>query len=259
MGKSKAIDIEKEPTEETITPKPVRRIGTMNTEKYLAEAPRRTATTPDIIGVDYMVMQIAKGMGRKIYNNPIELAESLQGFEDFCKRKNLSPSFVGLAIYLNISKSSLLKYFKDETEYTVMVVRNTITGEYIYSHIDKDVFNKYINSVYEKDKDGNNHSIKEYIDNGVYYIEYKTITFADVLAPIRSLIELSITNKGFEMKNPAFAIFLAKNKFGETTHYTDEQTVAIETHDQFEGMDDAAIKNLVQSLPDDESGIDDDK
>lgn len=235
-------------------PKAVRRIGTMDTTAYMAEAPKRGPTTPDVVGTDDQVMQIAKGMGRKIFNNPMELAQSLNGFEDFCKRKNLSPSFIGLSIYLNIAKSALLRYFKDETEFTVMIVRNTITGEYIYSNIDKRVFDKYIESVFEKDNDGNNYSIKEYIEKGIYNIQYRSITFADVLAPMRSLIELSVTNKGFEMKNPAFAIFVAKNRFGETNQYTDEQQIAVKAVNPMDAMDDSQILSLAQSLPDDESG-----
>ena len=226
----------------------------MNTSAYMAEAPKRTKLTPNIVGTDEQVMQIAKGMGRKTFNNPVELAESLQGFEDFCVQKNIAPSFIGLSIFLNISKSTLLKYFNDETEFTVMVVKDTITGEYIYSNTDKRVFDRYIESTYEKDSEGNNCSIKENIEKGVYKTEYTTITHADVLAPMRSLIELSVTNKGFEMKNPAFAIFCAKNRFGETNHYTDEQTMVIEPRNPLDDMSDEAILKAAQSLPDDESG-----
>ena len=243
------IDVGNEPNKIT------RRIGTMHTQKYIEEAPKRTALTPDIIGTDVQVMQIAKGMGRKIFNNPMELAQSLTGFEDFCKQKNLSPSFIGLSIYLNISKSVLLRYLKDETEFTVLVVKNTITGEYIYSNVDKKIFDKYIESTYIVNSDGNSVSIKDNIDKGIYNIEYKTITYADVLAPMRSLVELCITNKGFEMKNPAFAIFCAKNRFGETNHYTDEQTIAIEPRNPIDDMSDEQILKLAESLPDDESSI----
>ena len=234
--------------------KVTRRIGTMNTSAYMAEAPKRTNLTPNIVGTDEQVMQIAKGMGRKTFNNPMELAESLQGFEDFCVKKNIAPSFIGLSIFLNISKSTLLKYFNDETEFTVEVVKDTITGEYIYSNIDKTEFDRYIESVYEKDKSGNNYSIKEYIEKGIYKTEYTTITYADVLAPLRSLIELSVTNKGFEMKNPAFAIFCAKNRFGETNQYTDEQQIAIKPANPLDDMSDEQILKAAQSLPDDEEG-----
>ena len=251
MKEKDSIDIT---AEEVTRPQITRRIGTMKMDKYLEEAPKRGPTTPDVVGTDAQVMQIAKGMGRKTFNNPMELAESLQGFEDFCVQKNIAPSFVGLSIFLNISKATLLKYLKDETEFTVEIVKNTITGEYIYSNIDKTEFDRYIESVYEKDKSGNNYSIKEYIEKGIYKTEYKTLTFADVLAPMRSLIELSITNKGFEMKNPAFAIFCAKNRFGETNHYTDEQTIAIEPRNPIDDMSDEQILKAAQSLPDDESG-----
>ena len=64
-----------------------------------------------------------------------------------------------------------------------------------------------------------------------------------------------VTNKGFEMKNPAFAIFTAKNKFGETNHYTDEQTMVIEPRNPLDDMSDEAILKAAQSLPDDESDI----
>jgi len=234
--------------------KVTRRIGTMNTSAYMAEAPKRTNLTPNIVGTDEQVMQIAKGMGRKIFNNPMELAESLQGFEDFCVKKNIAPSFIGLSIFLNISKSTLLKYFTDETEFTVSVVKDTLTGEYIYSNIDKTEFDRYIESVYEKDKSGNNYSIKEYIEKGIYKTEYTTITYADVLAPMRSLIELSVTNKGFEMKNPAFAIFCAKNRFGETNQYTDEQHISFQPANPLDDMSDEEILKAAQSLPDDEGG-----
>ena len=251
MKEKDSIDI----TAEDEPPKAVRRIGTMNTSAYMAEAPKRTNLTPNIVGTDEQVMQIAKGMGRKIFNNPMELAESLQGFEDFCVKKNIAPSFIGLAIFLNISKSTLLKYLTDETEFTVEIVKNTITGEYIYSNIDKTEFDRYIESVYEKDKSGNNYSIKEYIEKGIYKTEYTTITYADVLAPLRSLIELSVTNKGFEMRNPAMAIFTMKNRFGETNHYTDEQQIAIKPANPLDDMSDEQILKAAQSLPDDESNI----
>ena len=234
--------------------KVTRRIGTMNTSAYMAEAPKRTNLTPNIVGTDEQVMQIAKGMGRKTFNNPMELAESLQGFEDFCVKKNIAPSFIGLSIFLNISKSTLLKYFTDETEFTVSVVKDTLTGEYIYSNIDKTEFDRYIESVYEKDKSGNNYSIKEYIEKGIYKTEYTTITYADVLAPLRSLIELSVTNKGFEMKNPAFAIFCAKNRFGETNHYTDEQQIAIKPANPIADMDDSQLREAIESLPEPDNG-----
>jgi hypothetical protein len=64
-----------------------------------------------------------------------------------------------------------------------------------------------------------------------------------------------VTNKGFEMKNPAFAIFCAKNRFGETNHYTDEQTMVIEPRNPLDDMSDEAILKAAQSLPDDESDI----
>lgn len=233
-------------------PKIIRRIGTMDTSAYMAEAPKRTKLTPNIVGTDDQVMQIAKGMGRKIFNNPVELAESLQGFEDFCIKKNIAPSFIGLSIFLNISKSTLLKYFTDETEFTVSVIKDTLTGEYIYSNIDKRVFDKYIESTYiVNNNNGNSVSIKENIENGIYIVEYKALTFADVLAPMRSLIELSITNKGFEMKNPAMAIFTMKNRFGETNHYTDEQQIAITTPNPLDELSDDSILRLAHGLTDD--------
>lgn len=235
-------------------PKPVRRIGTMNTTKYKMELAARDENTPGIVGTDEQVMQIAKGGGRKIFNNPLELAESLTGFEGWCMKKNVTPSFIGLSVFLNISKSTLLKYLQDSTEFSVMVVRDTITQEYIYSNVDNKAFDKYIESTYEKDKDGNSVSIKESIGRGIYYIEYKAVTFADVLSPIRSLIELSTTNRAWDMKNPAFGIFLAKNKFGETNHYTDEQTMVIEPRNPIDDMSDEAILKAAQALPDDESG-----
>ena len=251
--KKDSIDIT---AEEVTRPQITRRIGTMKMDKYLEEAPKRGPTTPDVVGTDAQVMQIAKGMGRKTFNNPMELAESLQGFEDFCIKKNIAPSFIGLSIFLNISKSTLLKYFNDETEFTISVVKDTITGEYIYSNTDRKIFDKYIESTYIVNNcNGNSISIKENIENGIYIVEYKTLTFADVLAPMRSLIELSVTNKGFEMKNPAFAIFVAKNRFGETNHYTDEQTMVIEPRNPLDDMSDEAILQAAQSLPDDESDI----
>ena len=246
--KDKRDNITKLPHKEA-TPKIVRRIGTMDTSAYMKEAPARTELTPGIVGTDTQVMQIAKGMGRKIFNNPLELAYSLQGFEEFCEEKNISPSFVGLAIFLNISKGTLLKYLKDSTEFTVMVVSNPITGEYIYSNTDKSIFNKYIESTYEVDREGNSLSIKESIEKGIYIVEYKSISFEDVLTPVRSLIELAVTNKGFEMKNPAFAIFTAVNRFGETTQYSNKQEIAIEAHNDIDDMQDADVLRAAQSLP----------
>lgn len=230
--------------------KAVRRIGTMDTTKYQTELAARDENTPGIVGTDNQVMQIAKGCGRKIFNNPLELAESLTGFEDWCKNKNVTPSFIGLAIYLNISKGTLLNYLKNTTEFTVIVIKDTITQEYIYSNIDKNIFDRYIESTYIVEKDGNSVSIKESIDKGIYYIEYKTVTFEDVLSPVRSLIELSTTNRAWDMKNPAFGIFLAKNKFGETNHYTDKQEISLEARNSIDELTDEQVLNAAKDRPD---------
>ena len=246
-----------------------RRIGTMDTTKYQQSLAARDESTPGIVGTDSQVMQIAKGMGRKIFNNPMELAESLTGFEDWCLRKNVTPSFIGLAVYLNISKGTLLKYMKDETTFTVFIVINNITGEYIYSNTDKSTFNKYISSTYEVEGISNSNSsisnnnsgskgdslnnstisIKDKINSGVYNILYRTVSFADVLAPVRSLVELSTTNRAWDMKNPAFGIFLAKNKFGETTHYSDKQEVQIEAKNPIDEASDEDILKAAKDLP----------
>ena len=247
MSDKEKKDITALPAHKAIT----RRIGTMDTTKYKTELAARDENTPGVVGTDTQVMQIAKGMGRKIFNNPLELAESLTGFEDWCMSKNVTPSFIGLAIYLNISKGTLLKYLKDETEFTVTVVKDTVTGEYIYSNTDKNIFDKYIESTYIVNKEGNSVSIKENIDRGIYNVQYKSVCFEDVLSPVRSLIELSITNRGFEMKNPAMAIFTMKNRFGETNHYTDEQTMVIEPRNPLDELTDEQILKAAHSLPDD--------
>lgn len=242
---------DKEIYKEGTEPKNIRRIGTMNTTAYQAELVPRTKDTPGIIGTDSSVMQIAKGMGKKIFNNPMELAESLQGFEQFCLDKNITPSFVALSVYLNVSKGTLLKYLKESTQYTVMLIKDNVTGDYIYSNTNKKILDKYIESYNEVDANGNSISIKSKIEDGSYIIEYRSVSFANVLSPVRSLIELATTNRAFDMKNPAFAIFLAVNKFGEVEQYTNKQEISIQATNPLDDLDDSAILKAAQSRPDD--------
>lgn len=226
-----------------------RRIGTMDTTAYQAELGERTDDTPLNVDTKSQIIKIAKGTGIKTFQNPQQLAISLSGFEDWCLKKNITPSFVGIAVYLNCSKSTVLKYAKDTEQYTVMIVQDNITGNCIYSTTVKKNLDIYVNTYNEIDSNGNTVSIKSKIEEGIYSIVYSSVSFADVMAPVRSLIELSTTNRAWTLKNPALPIFLMKNKFGETENFTDRQEVSISAGSALDDMDDAAVIRAAQSRP----------
>ena len=250
--------------------KAVRRVGTMNTAKYEMELRPRTEDTPNPIGIDNTVMQIAKGMGRKTFDNPQQLADSLQGFEQWCLNKNITPSYVGLAVYLHISKSTLLKYMKDTTEYTVFSIRDNNTKDIVYSTYDKQLLDKYINTHYIVEDDSNSSiiynkdnigscssknkatSIKDIIDSGKYSIVNSCVSFADVLASEHSLIELCIINRTWTLKNPAFGMYLLNNKSGGVEQYSNTQSIAISTKNPLDEMSNEDILKAANERPTEE-------
>lgn len=85
----------------------IRKRGYMKPGAYEAELIPRGPESPDIIGLDEKVMQIAVGGTNKLFENPQELASSLQGFEDWCKKKNVVPSYAGICTYINCSKATV--------------------------------------------------------------------------------------------------------------------------------------------------------
>lgn len=227
----------------------IQRRGTMHSGAYEMELKERIPNMPESLDVDNAIIKIAKGTGIKTFENPQQLAVSLVGFEDWCKDKNVIPSFAAVCSFLCISKGTLLKYQKDTTQYTIMVIEDSITGEYIYSTTNKSKLDKYISSYNIVDGNGNTVSIKESIENGNMNIAYKSVSFADVLEPIFSMIELVTTNRAWDMRNPAWPIYLSKNSFGATTQFTDKQEMAISLGNSIDDLDDVQILKAAQSRP----------
>lgn len=256
----------------------VRHCGTSETTEYIAkEKPLkpRGIHTPNNLETGEKVMRIATGQGRRIFDNPLQLAISAQNFEQWCIDKNITPSFAGLSYYLGISKDTLIKYTHDKTEYICYSIRDTISGNYIYSSNDKHKLKLYIerNNIVEDisiNKDigeikeesntsnieyGKCKSIQQKIDDGEFEVVTATTTFADTLAPIKNLLEIVNINNAENAKNAGWQIFLAKNNFGITDHYADEQQVTFKASNPLDDMSDEAILQAAQSLPDDESDI----
>lgn len=252
----------------------VKRAGMSTTTEYIAkEKPLkpRGIHTPNNLETGEKIMRIATGQGKRIFDNPLQLAISAQNFEQWCIDKNITPSFAGLSYYLGISKDTLIKYTQDKTEYLCYSIRDTITGEYIYSSNNKEKLQLYIdrNSIVEDIKEVNGKdntesnieniehgkckSIQQKIDNGELEIVTATTTFADTLAPIKNLLEIVNINKAEHARNAGWQIFLAKNNFGITDHYADEQQIAIKPANPIDEMTDEQILKAAQSLPDDES------
>ena len=252
----------------------VRRAGTSETTEYIAkEKPLkpRGISTPNDLETGEKVMRIATGQGRRIFENPLQLAISAQDFEQWCIDKNITPSFAGLSYYLGISKDTLIKYTNDRSEYLCYSIRDTVSGNYIYSTNDKHKLELYIerNNIVDMDRDtgevkenagsntaiGKCKSMQQKIDDGEFEVLTATTTFADTLAPIKNLLEIVNINNAEHAKNAGWQIFLAKNNFGITDHYADEQQIAIKPRNPFDEMSDEQILNLAKDLPDDEEGI----
>jgi hypothetical protein len=235
----------------------IKKRGCMRPGAYEAELIPRGPESPDIIGLDEKIERIAKGQNTGIFQNPQELASSLKGFESWCKRKNVVPSYAGIAVYLSCSKSTVLKYMKDTAEYSIFIIHDNIEDKDIYSTTKKEYLDKYIakSNIAERDNaTGKNvtYSMQSKIDNGEYNVLYRTTSFAQVMEPVCNLVELVTTNKAWTMKNPSWPIWLSKNKFGATEHYTDEQQIAIKPANPLDDMSDEQILKAAQSLPDDE-------
>lgn len=223
----------------------------------------RTDIIPHNLGTAEKIMRIATGQGKFVYENPIQFGIALKGFEQWCIEKNVAPSYAGLAYYLNITKETLIKYTKDKTEYTCYNLIDNNTNEYIYSTNDKSKLDKYINSNYIVEDNiksinyiNNNKidkskviSIKDKISKGEYSIDICSVTFAQTLSPIHSLLEMVNISKAELARNPAWHIFLAKNNFGKTTQYVDQVQQQISVSNPLDEMNDDEILKAVQSRP----------
>ena len=233
----------------------------------------RNESTPNNLNTSERVMELATGHGNKVYQNPLQLAIAVKGFEDWCIDRNVAPSYAGLAYYLNISKDTLIKYTRDTTQYICYSIVDNVTDEYIYSTNDKSKLDKYISSYYlVEDIDNNNNvvysdikyirdikdnindyskviSVRDKIDNKEYSINECVTTFAKILAPINNLLEMVNINKAEVARNPAWHIFLAKNNFGRTTQYVDQVQQQISVHNPLDEMSDEEILKAAQSRP----------
>ena len=233
----------------------------------------RNDSTPNNVNTAERVMKLATGHGNRVYENPLQFAIAVKGFEDWCIDKNVAPSYAGLAYYLNISKDTLIKYTKDATPYVCYSIVDNLTGEYIYSTNDKAKLDRYISSYYlvenldEKERviysnikpikdikdDVDNYnrviSVRDKIENGEYSISESTTTFKSVLAPVNNLLEMVNISKAETARNPAWHIFLAKNNFGCTTQYVDQVRQEISVNNPLDEMTDEEILKATQSRP----------
>lgn len=233
----------------------------------------RSDSTPNNVNTAERVMKLATGHGNRIYENPLQFAIAVKGFEDWCIDRNVAPSYAGLAYYLNISKDTLIKYTRDATPYICYSIVDNLTGEYIYSTNDNYKLEKYISNYYlvEKIDDKKNVtysdvksikeikndiemydsviSVREKIDSGEYSISEIATTFKNILAPINNLLEMVNISKAETARNPAWHIFLAKNNFGCTTQYVDQVRQEISVNNPLDEMTDEEIMKAAQSRP----------
>jgi hypothetical protein len=268
-------ELEKEYTGEPIADMSlgIKRRGMMKPGAYASDLQERGAETPEDVGTDEKILRIALGHGVKLFNNPQELATSLTGFESWCKEKNIVPSYAAIASYLGCSKSTVLKYMKDTTQYSIYILYDNIENKNIYTTTNKEYLDKYIerNSVVEidskdnEDKEesnksknkesksiskGSTYSIRDKLDNGEYKIVCTSVSFAEVMGPVCTLIELITTNKAWTMRNPSWPIWLSKNKFGATEQFVDRTEQVVTATNPLDEMDDDQIIKAAQSLPD---------
>jgi len=258
----------------------IKKRGAMREDAYAAELIPRNEASPDIVGLDEKIERIAKGQNTGIFNNPQELATSLMGFEQWCLKKNIVPSYAAVACYLGCSKGTVLKYMKDTTQYTIYIIHDNTENKDIYSTTRKDYLDMYIdkysvvesNNTYDNSisneysinqnsdnkkniksiEKGNTFSLRDKIESGEYSVVVKTLSFADVFTPVMTLVELITTNKAWTMRNPSWPIWLSKNKFGATLQYADRQEIAVQAANPIDDMDDDQILKVAESLPDDE-------
>ncbi len=235
----------------------------------------RSQNTPNNVDTAERVLQIATGHGNRVYQNPLQFAIAVKGFEDWCIEKNVAPSYAGLAYYLNISKDTLVKYTNDNTQYVCYSIVDNTTGDYIFSTNDKSKLDRYISTFYLVEKlDINQNvtyseiqnvnslkenietfdrtiSISDKIDNNEFSVVESVTTFAQVIAPINNLLEMVNINKAEVARNPAWHIFLAKNNFGRTTQYVDQVQQQISVNNPLDEMTDEEILKAAQSRPQD--------
>lgn len=233
----------------------------------------RNDSTPNKVNTAERVMKIATGHGNRVYENPLQFAIAVKGFEDWCINRNVAPSYAGLAYYLNISKDTLIKYTKDTTQYICYSIVDNVTGEYVFSTNDNSKLERYIASHYLVEKIDNKEnvtysdvksikeikddierydsviSVREKIDNGEYSISEIATTFKNILAPINNLLEMVNISKAEVARNPAWHIFLAKNNFGCTTQYVDQVQQQISVNNPLDEMTDEEILKAAQSRP----------
>jgi hypothetical protein len=117
-------------------------------ETLKTEVVPRNENTPLNLGTDSKMMNIARGMGCKVFENPVQMAASLQGFEDWCIKKNIVPSFVALALFLNTSKSEMLRYFKNTETFEVITLIDSESGEYVFSSTSQDKVDRFAETHY---------------------------------------------------------------------------------------------------------------
>lgn len=227
------------------------RRGTSKTTYYTHNERKlnpRTEATPNDINTSEKIMEIAIGQGIKVYENPVQLAFAMEGFENWCIEKNVAPSYAELAYYLNISKDTLISYTHDKTEFTCYVLTDIYERKYIYSSNDREIFDKYTENHFSFENE-KSVSFAEKVKNGDYKIEVKCVTFAETFAPIKNLLEMVNINKAEVARNPAWHIFLAKNNFGRTTQYVDQVQQQITVNNPLDEMSDEEILKAVEKRP----------
>ncbi|GMB10233.1 MAG: hypothetical protein NkDv07_0018 [Candidatus Improbicoccus devescovinae] len=227
------------------------RKGTSETTYYTKHEGKlksRTEATPNNIETSEQIMQIALGRGNKVYETPLQMAIAVKGFEQWCVDKNVALSYAGLAYYLNISKETLIKYTKDKTEFTCYNLIDAFNNFYIYSTNSREKLDNYIETNFVSEN-GKSLPIKEKIKKGKYKIDVCSVTFANMIAPIKNLLEIVNINKAETARNPAWHIFLAKNNFGCTNQYVDQVQQQITVNNSLDEMSDDEILKAVEGRP----------
>ena len=70
------------------------------------------------------------------------------------------------------------------------------------------------------------------------------------MEPVSNLVELITTNKAYDMRNPAWAIWLSKNHFGATTEYVDRVEQSVQLSNSMDEPTDDEILKAAKSRPD---------
>lgn len=269
---------------------PIRKLGSVDAEKALKGVHKREDTDPALPKVDLDEKILSTALCKKgLYENPIQLAIAMQGFEDWLHEKNIFPSAAALALYLNISKSTLYRLSKDKELFLTYVLIDKTYNEYVYSTTSKSKLEDYIDShsivlddsyllddnsiIYNNIDSSNMNTGSSYISEqskvkvkvnknisksltlraalskGLFEVLETRTSFYTSLSEVLSFIEVYTISKGFNAKNPGMAIFMLKNSGGNTLEYADKKQVIVGDAKPYDSMTDDEIMNAVNERP----------